>query len=126
MTISPELAAPPGTEPAERGSLQIDASVIRKIVEHATDQMPGTLRATRRVAGVAVRENGSNAKVWVGAEYVDLRLTVALRYPGSVTAAVGQVRARVAEDIERMTGLRVRGFEVTVAGLYRDTPTRLL
>jgi len=31
-------------EPAERGSLDIHPAVLRKIIEHAADGVPGTLR----------------------------------------------------------------------------------
>ena len=38
----------PLAEPAERGRLDIHPTVLRKIVEHAADSVPGTLRHERR------------------------------------------------------------------------------
>ena len=51
---------------AERGRLEIHPAVLRKIVEHAADQVPGTLRHERRLAGIDVGEVGAVAKVVTG------------------------------------------------------------
>ena len=47
----------------DRGVLEISPTVLRKIVEHAADQVPGTLRHERRLAGIDVGEAGASAKV---------------------------------------------------------------
>ncbi len=57
----------PLTDPADRGRLDISPTVLRKIVEHAADQVPGTLRRERRLAGIDVGEVGASAKVTTGA-----------------------------------------------------------
>ena len=44
----------PLAEPAERGRLDIHPTVLRKIVEHAADSVPGTLRNERTLAGIDV------------------------------------------------------------------------
>jgi hypothetical protein len=49
----------PQAEPAERGRLDIHPTVLRKIVEHAADGVPGTLRNERRLAGIDVGESGA-------------------------------------------------------------------
>jgi uncharacterized alkaline shock family protein YloU len=125
MTISRELAAPPGTEPAERGRLDIGPAVLRKIVEHVADRTPGTLRGARRVTGLEVGQTGSTAKVGVGAELVDIALELGVRYPASVAETVAEVRQRVTREVTRITGHRVRRFDVTVSGLYRAETPRL-
>ena len=56
----------PLAEPAERGRLDIHPVVLRKIVEHAADGVPGTLRNERRLAGIDVGEYGASARVTVG------------------------------------------------------------
>ncbi|MGQ0480887.1 MAG: Asp23/Gls24 family envelope stress response protein [Pseudonocardia sp.] len=123
MTVAPERTAT--AQPAERGRLEISDSVLRKIVEHATDQVPGTVRATRRVAGLDLGESGSSAKVSVGDELMDVRLDLALRYPESIASVVARVRERVGEEVTRITGLQVRTFDVTVSGLHHEQTTRL-
>ena len=44
----------PQAEPDERGRLDIHPAVQRKIVEHAADDVPGTLGNERRLAGIDV------------------------------------------------------------------------
>ena len=126
MTITPELSAAPGTEPAERGRLDISSTVLRKIVEHVADAAPGTLRAQRKVAGLELGSSGSSAKVAVGADVVDIRLELALRYPGSIPDQVAKVRTRVTDEVLRLTGHQVRVFDVTVSGLRPEPVARLL
>ncbi len=111
-----------GTEesasPAERGRLDIHNTVFRKIVEHAADGTPGTLRHERRLAGVGVGQAGSTAKVSDGPDgVVDVALELTLQYPAPVRRTVDAVRARVGDELTRITGRRVRNLAVTVSGL---------
>ena len=111
---------PTAVEPAERGSLDIHPVVLRKIVEHAADGVPGTLRNERRLAGIDVGESGASARVTVGTgdpAPVDVRLELTLRYPAAVRTVVEAVRAAVADDLARLAGHRMRALAVTVTGL---------
>ncbi len=122
---------PTAVDPAERGSLDIHPVVLRKIVEHAADGVPGTLRNERRLAGIDVGESGASARVTVGTgdpAPVDVRLELTLRYPAAVRTVVAAVRAAVADDLARFAGHRVRAMAVTVTGLRGaagTTPARL-
>lgn len=112
--------------PAERGSLDISPVVLRKIVEHAADSVPGTVRSERRLAGIDVGEVGASARITVGAGEpppVDVRLELTLRYPAAIRGVVEAVRTAVAEDLTRFAGHRVRAFAVTVTGLRGRTAT---
>jgi len=107
-------------EPAERGSLDISPTVLRKIVEHAADSVPGTLRNGRRLAGIDVGGAGASARVTVGAgdpTPVDVRLELTLRYPTTVRSVVEDVRTAVADDLARLAGHRVRALAVTITGM---------
>jgi uncharacterized alkaline shock family protein YloU len=102
------------------GSLDIAPIVLRKIVEHAADQVPGTLRNEHRLAGIDVGETGSHAKIATSSgdpTAVDVRLELTLQYPASVRTVVDAVRARVGEELARIAGHRVRTMTVTVSGL---------
>jgi len=108
-------------EPAERGRLDIHPTVLRKIVEHAADGVPGTLRNERRLAGIDVGESGASARVTVGLgdpAPVDVRLELTLRYPATVRSVVDAVRTAVADDLARLAGHRMRALAVTVTGLH--------
>lgn len=107
-------------DPADRGRLEIHPTVLRKIVEHAADQVPGTLRHERRLAGIEVGETGASARISVGVAdplAVDVRLELRLRYPAPVRTVIEAVRARVGQDLAELAGHHVRGLTVTVAGL---------
>jgi uncharacterized alkaline shock family protein YloU len=110
----------PQAEPDERGRLDIHPAVLRKIVEHAADGVPGTLRNERRLAGIDVGESGASARVTVGPGQpapVDVRLELTLRYPAPVRGVVEAVRAAVADDLARLAGHRMRTLAVTVTAL---------
>jgi uncharacterized alkaline shock family protein YloU len=122
--ISPEAASRPA-EIELRGTLDIAPAVLRKIVEHAADQVPGTLRYGRRLAGIDVGEAGASARITLGSgdpDAVDVRLDLTLQYPASVRDVVAAVRARVGDELTRIAGRRVRALTVTVSGL-RGAPS---
>ncbi|TWF79719.1 putative alkaline shock family protein YloU [Pseudonocardia hierapolitana] len=110
----------------ERGRLEIHPAVLRKIVEHAADQVPGTLRHERRLAGIDIGEAGASARIVTGSgdpPTVDIRLELTLQYPAPVRTVVADVRAKVDEELARVTGHRVRAMTVTIAGLRSAHPT---
>jgi uncharacterized alkaline shock family protein YloU len=112
--------------PEGRGRLEIHPTVLRKIVEHAADQVPGTLRHERRLAGIDIGESGASARVTTGhadATAVDVRLELTLQYPAPVRSVVDAVRAKVGDELVRLTGRRVRALTVTVSGLRPARPT---
>jgi uncharacterized alkaline shock family protein YloU len=109
----------------ERGRLEIHPAVLRKIVEHAADQVPGTLRHERRLAGIDIGEAGASARVSTGSgdpPTVDIRLELTLQYPAPVRTVVADVRAKVDEELARVAGHRVRAMTVTIAGLRSTRP----
>ncbi|WP_214405943.1 Asp23/Gls24 family envelope stress response protein [Pseudonocardia lacus] len=118
-------AAVPLEDVGERGHLDVQPIVLRRIVEFAADSVPGTLRHERRLAGIDVGEAGASARVSVGSGdplAVDVRLELTLRYPAPVRAVIEAVRAKVGEELTRIAGFHVRTMTVTVVGL-REPPT---
>lgn len=113
--MSGELA-----EAGERGTLEIDQAVLRKIVEHAADRAPGTRHRSRTVAGMGVGESGPSAKISSGADGLDVRLSVALSYPSPIRSTVADVRERINRDLDRMAGQQVRSLSVEVDALQGD------
>jgi uncharacterized alkaline shock family protein YloU len=109
----------------ERGRLEIHPTVLRRIVEHTADQVPGTLRHERRLAGIDVGEAGAVAKVATdvgGAATVDVALELTLQYPAGVRSVIDAVRERVDAELDRLAGHRLRAFTVTVSGLRGAAP----
>jgi uncharacterized alkaline shock family protein YloU len=103
-------------EPAERGTLTVGHAVVRKVAQHAADQVPGTSRDA---------EKGAKAKVGGLDNDVDLALDLALQYPAPVRTVVGVVREKVTEEVELLTGYHVRTLAVTVSALLPDVPPRV-
>ena len=108
-------------EAAERGRLSIDPSVVRRVVEHAADLVPGTARAPRRLSA----DRGASARVSGAGNDVDVRLDVALVYPLPVREKVAEIRETVTGEVERITGYHVRGLDVVVSALLPDTHPRV-
>jgi uncharacterized alkaline shock family protein YloU len=120
---TPAEVALPGWAPDadERGVLDIAPAVLRAIVEHATDLVPGTLHRERRLAGVEVGDAGPRARISAAGDAVDVRLELTCAYPAPVRDTVAAVRATVAAELERIAGYRVRSLAVTVSGLREAT-----
>jgi uncharacterized alkaline shock family protein YloU len=122
--LSPAATEPPAA-PEERGTLTIGHLVVRKIAQRAADEVSGTARAERRVAGVTLGEQGASARVSGRDNDVDLALQLALHYPASVRAVVGDVREAVTARVQHLTSYRVRSLAVTVSALQPDVPPRV-
>ncbi|MCO1574852.1 Asp23/Gls24 family envelope stress response protein [Crossiella sp. SN42] len=112
-------------DPADRGGLSIDPGVLRKVVEHSADGVPGTLRVPRKLAGVGIGEQGASARLTLAGQDIDVRLDLALRYPAPVRSTVDAVRVAVSDEVERITGYRVRVVDVTVSALLPETRPRV-
>lgn len=107
------ISAAPGPLAAERGRLQISGLVLRKIAEHAAGRSPGAVAAGQR------RGKPPNvvARIRTDGQDVDVDLDVALVYPQSVRETARRLRAAVVDDIDRLTGRRVRRVAVNVVAL---------
>ncbi|MGO1048684.1 Asp23/Gls24 family envelope stress response protein [Crossiella sp. CA198] len=112
-------------DPGDRGGLRIDPGVLRKVVEHSADGVPGTLRVPRKLAGLGLGEHGSSARITLSGNEIDVRLDLALCYPAPVRSTVDAVRVAVGEQVERITGYRVRVVDVTVSALLPETRARV-
>lgn len=113
-------APPTAVDPDDRGRLRISPLVLRKIAEHTVDLTPGTLPARRAVAGVGLGSTGASAKATITGELVDMRVELALRYPGPVRSTVDQLRSRIGDEVRRITGYQVRSIAVTVTALLPE------
>jgi uncharacterized alkaline shock family protein YloU len=117
VPVVPPGPAPAGDDAAERGSLEIAFTVVRRIAEYAADCSEGTMRTQRRVVGLGLGEAGATARVSGYGDQVDLRLEVPLAYPAPIALTVEAVRGNVRERVETLTGYGVRTLDVTVSAL---------
>ncbi|TCK24911.1 Asp23/Gls24 family envelope stress response protein [Pseudonocardia endophytica] len=120
VTAVDEPAPSSLAEPESRGTLEIDPGVLRKIVEHAADQAPGTRHRTRTVAGLGVGESRPTARISAFPDGIDVQLRVTLAYPAPIRETVADVRERIARDLDRIAGQTVRSLTVDVGALQSD------
>lgn len=109
-------------DPGERGTLSIAPTVVRLVAERAADTTPGAARTAR---ALGLGDQGASATVDGDGPGVDVKIELALSYPAAVRAVAAAVRARVTDDVERITGYRVRGVAVVVTGLVPPTRNRV-
>lgn len=95
------------------GSLEIHPTVVRKVAAHAVRLVPGA-------------EPSAVVKVDEVEGDLDLAVKLALRYPAPVRTAAADVRRRVTEEVERITGYRVRSVALTVSALRAETRPRVV
>ncbi|MGH3631975.1 MAG: Asp23/Gls24 family envelope stress response protein [Sciscionella sp.] len=120
---SPEANYRLPEDAAERGTLQIDPAVVRKIAQHTADVMPDIVARSRRLAGLEMGEKGSNAKVGGSGSVVDVSLEIGLRYPSDVRAVVSDLRDKVRQQIGESTGYRIRSLDILVTSLQSESGT---
>ncbi|SDM73372.1 Asp23/Gls24 family envelope stress response protein [Allokutzneria albata] len=120
VEVPRQRAAP--AEPEDRGTLEIHPGVLRKLVQKIADDAPDTVPTRGRLGG----EHGATARVTGDAQEVDIAVELALRYPAPVREAVESLRAKLVEEVGRITGRRVRAVDVTVSALLpQDRRTRV-
>lgn len=109
----------------DRGWLKIDHTVVKKVAQHAADQVPGIAAERRGPAGIGPTRAGSSARIQGEGNNVDLALDLALHYPAPVRSVIADVREQVTAEIEHITSYRVRTIAVTVSALVPDIPPRV-
>ena len=112
---APAISEAERDEPADRGRLEIDRAVLRKIVEHAAGETTDAVRTRGR--GPSARVSGPDRELRI-------RLDVALRYPAPIHEAVRAMREHVRDELDRLAGCRVRVLEVTVSALVPAEQSR--
>lgn len=90
----------------DRGTLEVHPSVVRKVAARAAGP------------GASVKVTGED-------DYVDVAVRLPLPYPVRVRAAASEVRRVVTEEVQRITGYRVRAVDVTVSALVSEPRSRV-
>lgn len=109
----------------DRGTLQVHPNVVRKIAQRTADTTPGTITVGRKITSIGAGHRGTAAKVSDRGGVMDVALDVALHYPASVSDLSAQLRTRVTDEVQRLTGCRVRRVAVTVSALLPDVRRRV-
>lgn len=110
---------------SERGVTTISDGVVSKIAGMATREVPGVHlggSASRAAGGLLENVTGSQSNtrgisVEVGRVETALDLTLSLDYGIDIMSTLEEVRRRISERIDAMTGLRVTECNVTISDI---------
>ncbi len=109
----------------ERGSTAIGDGVVSRIAGMAAGEVEGVFMggsASRTAGGVLESVTGSDSQkrgvsVEVGRTETAIDLTMGIEYGRNILDLVGQVRNRVTQRVESLTGLRITELNVTVSDI---------
>lgn len=110
---------------SERGSTEIKDSVVSKIAGIAAGEVEGVRMggsASRAAEGLLGSVTGSQGQTRgvsaeVGRVEAAIDLTMGVEYGRNILELVGRVRARITEQVENLTGLRLTELNVTVSDI---------
>lgn len=109
----------------ERGSTRIGDAVVSRIAGMAAGEVEGVSMggsASRTAGGVLESVTGSDSQkrgvsVEVGRTEAAIDLTMGIEYGRNILDLVGQVRNRITQRVESLTGLRITELNVTVSDI---------
>ena len=109
----------------EQGSTRIGDAVVSRIAGTAAGEGEGVYMggaASRTAGGVLESVTGSDSQkrgvsVEVGRTEAAIDLTMGIEYGRNILDLVGQVRNRITQRVESLTGLRVTELNVTVSDI---------
>ena len=109
----------------ERGSTRIGDTVVSKIAGTAAGEVEGVYMGgtvSRTAGGMLESVMGSDSQkrgvsVEVGRTEAAIDLTMGIEYGRNILDLVGQVRNRITQRVESLTGLRVTELNVTVSDI---------
>lgn len=110
---------------SERGSTTIRDSVVSRIAGMVAGEIEGVYMggsASRTAGGVLESVTGSNSQkrgvsVEVGRTEAAIDLTMGVEYGRNILDLVGQVRNRISQRVESLTGLQITELNVTVSDI---------
>src|SRR5215210_7407269 len=110
---------------SERGSTTIKDGVVSRIAGMAAGEVEGVRMggsASRTAGGILESVTGSDSQkrgisVEVGRVEAAVDLTMGIEYGRNILKLVEQVRGRITERVESLTGLRVTELNVTISDI---------
>ena len=129
-TVTTDQAKPtsqpvPG-DPADRGSLSVDARVVERVAGYAVSQVEAAMAAPRRVLGLNVGDarphDSAHVHARVHGDVATVEATIAVHWPASVRSVSNAVRDQVREDVARITGVRVEQIDLEIVSMSVPDP----
>ena len=119
------------TETAERGRLVIDDKVVEKVAAQAVTEVDRATGAPRTVLGQALgsaaEDTPARTSARVDGDLVTVTVSMSVQWPAPVREVAAQVRSRVVERVQQITGLTVAEVDIDVPTLLtrRSAPARV-
>ncbi len=116
------------TDPPHRGRLTIADRVVEKVAAQAVTEVDRATGAPRTVLGQALgratEDSPARTSALVDGDLVTVTVSMSVRWPAPVREVTAQVRRRVVERVEELTGLHVAEVDIDVPTLLtKPNPT---
>lgn len=110
----------------ERGRTHIEPRVVERIVAAVADENDAVVGGPRRLLGMRMgQREGVRVEASIKESRADVSVTAMLIYPSRVREVADELRRTATTRVRELTGIRVTTFDVTVAGLVHDVPTKV-
>ncbi len=122
-SVEPSLA-----DPAQRGRLTIADRVVEKVAAQAVTEVDRATGAPRTVLGQtlgrASEDSPARTSAQVDGDLVTVTVSMSVSWPAPVRDVTAQVRRRVVDRVEELTGLHVADVDIDVPTLLtKHNPT---
>lgn len=125
VTSSPDAGTQVGSDPGERGSLQVADKAVDRIAAHTAALVDGVV-AIRSGLDKLVGRRLPKVSSDVHGDRVRISVEIAVAWPMSVADVARTVRHDVHAAVSHLAAMRVLGVDVSVSQIERRTvaPTR--
>ena len=117
-------------EKASRGSLTVTTAVVEKVAARVAAQSEGFGAPVSSFFGSGSRadfDRGPRVSAVLTGRTADLEVEVAIGYPAPVQAQCDELRARLAEQVSKMSGVDIGTIDILVSRVVsKASPTKEL
>jgi uncharacterized alkaline shock family protein YloU len=125
---APDLASEAPTvelPPEDRGVTEISETVVERIAVRSASDVDGVRAVPVSSMRRLLRPRAEHAAdAAIGTDAVSVEIQISVEYPRSIPTITNDVRERVREQIEQLTGMSVGVVTITVAGLPSNRAPR--
>ncbi len=99
---------------------------MSRTVEHVVSGVHGATGASRHVLGMSLGSVDEDTKARVDAsiagDVATVRVRMSVDWPASIRNVTDQVRARIVDEVHRITDMRVGQVDIEVQSVVTDRP----
>lgn len=114
-------------EPAERGRLTIDDRVVEKVAARAVTEIDRATGAPRTLFGQSLgsvrADTPARTSARVDGDIVTVTVSMSVQWPAPIREVAAQLRHRVTDRVQAITGLTVAEVDIDVPTLLTARPS---